>query len=383
MRIKNILQLLRTGIVASGCLFFLFVSGVLAEPTPPSEIPKNIILFIGDGMGLTHVTAARVAKGRLNLEEFPHGGFMLTYTLDKLVPSSPGPTTALATGYITKSGYVGLNSSGQPVRTVLEYAREKGKSTGLVSTSAITDATPACFAAHIRRRRWEGLIAEYIIANEIDVMIGGGMAYFLPSTDKRSARKDKKDLLAQLEQTHTVTKNAAEFKAVKRPRKLAAFLALQDMPTADAREISLSEITHKAIEILSQNENGFFLMIEGSQIDWAGHHGYGEYIIQEVIDLDEAVGVALNFAKEEGDTLIIVTADHETGGYTILDGSIKNKKITESTFLTDRHSGAMVPLFAFGPSSETLGGIHHLSFIGQKMIDFILQNPAPLRNTLQ
>ena len=353
-------------------LLTLWLSPLSHAQTPAGEIPKNIILFIGDGMGLAHVTAAYIDQGGLNLEKFPHTGFVFTSSIDKFLPSSCGATTTLATGVETKVDFVGLDASGRPVKTILEHAQEQGRGTGLISTSSLTDATPACFVAHLPSRAMDNRIAVALAQKDIDVLIGGGLAYFLPASDPRSARRDNQDLVAVLAETHQIVTTADEFQALKKPAKLAAFLALGDMPAVPLRRVSLSDMTRKAIEILAQNKNGFFLMIEASQIDWASHHGYGEDLIRETVDLDKAVGVALDFVKNRDDTLIIVASDHETGGYVILDGSVNNKKVTQSIFLTSGHSATMVPIFAKGPGGDVFSGIHRMEYIGRRLGEYIL-----------
>jgi len=317
----------------------------------------------------------------LNMEDFPHSAFILNQPADKFIPCSGGPTTAISTGFLTNADMIALSPEGKPLKTVLEYAQEQNMATGLISTSSITDVTPACFYSHLPHRHFDNLLAEDLTSKNVDVIIGGGLAFFLPAFQAQSERPDQKDLLARLAQTHTVVRSPEEFRQAGEPAKLAAFLALEEMPTADERVISLSEMVDKAIRILSRRPEGFFLMAEGSQIDWAGHHSLGEYLIQEVVDLDDAVGVALDFARRNGDTLVIVTADHETGGLALLEGSVEEHKISAAVFLTERHTGTMVPLFAYGPGSEVFGGIQRNTYIGQKLIEYIVKSGQPTAPT--
>jgi len=357
----------RTAILLIFCFFLLFQT----ESFPDKRIPKNIILFIGDGMGIGHITAAKTTKGTLNLEEFKTMGLLTPHACDAFIVSSMSSTTALATGVQTKKGCLAISPSGKPLKTVLEYAEEKGKSTGLITTASITDATPACFASHGNDRKAESIIAEQITASGVDVLFGGGLSFFIPQSTKGSSRKDEKNLIAELRKRYEVVTTSEGFREIKSPEGVFAFLAMKYMPSADKLEISLTEMTEKAIEILSANKNGFFLMVEGAQIDWAGHRGDSEGIIRETIALDDAVGAALEFAKKNGDTLIIVTADHETGGYTVLDGSVKEKKVKIAVCASTWHTGNMVPVFAYGPGSEAFGGIHKNTIVGKTMIDYI------------
>ena len=150
-------------------------------------------------------------------------------------------------------------------------------------------------------------------------------------------------------------------------------LSNSSLPPEKEFKITLSEFTQKALDILSSNECGFFLMVEGSQIDWAGHDNDNEYLISETIAFDKAVGIGLQFAKKHSDTLIIVTADHETGGYAPLQGSVEKQMITKAAFTTTGHTGEMVPLFAYGPASQRFGGIHDNTYIGKTLIELVLQ----------
>ncbi len=364
-------------------LFLGTVFVLLALPLTPTTAaeeltpPKNIILFIGDGMGVGHITAAKIENETLNLEHFKTLGLLVTQATDAMVPDSSSTTTALATGVNTLYGAVGINPDGKPLKNILEYSRELGKGTGLVVTSNLTDVTTACFVAHVPSRAMQSEIARALVDLKIDVIMGGGLSSFLPDSKGASASKDSRNLLAELAQTHTVITTPQEFHSVKSPLRLAALLDLGNLPPASSRPVSLTQMTQKAIEILSKNEQGFFLMVEGSQIDWAAHHGNGELLIEEVVDLDRAIGAALNFAKASKDTLILVVADHESGGYTILNGSVKKKKVTQAAFFTDGHTGEMVPLFAYGPGSEIFAGIHEIAFVGQNIIRYLRPAEAP------
>ena len=254
--------------------------------------------------------------------------------------------------------------------------RKEASQLALVVTTTITHATPACFAAHVEDRSMHNEIAEQLVESGVEVLLGGGWRYFIPSSMEKSKRRDKKNLLAKLALRHPVIKTTEEFRRLGTPQGVYGFLARKHLPKAYEREISLTEMAWKAIEILSQNENGFFLMVEGSQIDFGGHANKSDVIIGEMIDFDEAIRVGYEFAQKNGETLVLVTADHETGGYALEGGSIKNKKVTEADFATNHHTGVMVPLFAYGPGSEVFSGIHDNTFVGRKMIEYIKQAPS-------
>ncbi len=323
-----------------------------------NPVPKNIILFIGDGMGVAQVTAAKVVKGKLEMERCPVAGLCTTWSTSSLVTDSAAAATALATGVKTRNGMLGLTPNEMPLKNVIEYAEGKGKSTGVAVTCALTHATPAGFIVHVPGRKMDSEIAQQIAASDVDVIFGGGLSHF-------------ENCLPELQKKMPVALTTEEFRNLGTPEKAAALLYPVHPPYAAEREVSLKELTQKAIEILSQDKDGFFLMVEGSQIDWAAHKNDSTNMIPEVVDFDDAVGIGLNFAENNGETLVIITADHETGGFALLEGSVKNKTVDKTGFIQGGHTASMVPLFAYGPGSSTLGGIHDNTDIGKTMIRFI------------
>ncbi|KAA3657889.1 MAG: alkaline phosphatase [Calditrichaeota bacterium] len=334
-----------------------------------AETPKNIILLIGDGMGLTQITAARTALGQLAMDRFKIGGLALTHSSDKYVTDSAAGATAMATGYKSYNGAISVDPENQqPLKTILEYAEEKGKKTGLVATSTITHATPACFAAHVKKRNQYNDIALGMSKSGVDVLIGGGRSYFLAKADTNSKRTDEEMPLKNFKEC-TFAYDYSTLSKIGQTDRLVALLELEHLPPAHERTYSLSALTQKALSLLSPDEDGFFLMVEGSQIDWAGHRNNKEYLLSEMRDFDDAIGVALDFAEENGKTLIIVTADHETGGMSLVDGSLEKKEV-ELQFATGSHTAVMVPVFSFGPGAESFGGIQQNTNIGESMINF-------------
>ncbi len=350
---------------------FVLLMGFSCWRSNVPSIPKNVILFIGDGMGVTHITAARTVKGKLNLEEFKVAGLLTTHCEDRFVTDSGAAATALATGNKTYYYGISMTASGFPMKTVLEYAEEKGKSTGLVVTSRITHATPAAFASHARDRGFQSEIAEDLIQSGAEVLFGGGLAYFLPDSNEQSRRNDEKNLMEKLKKSYYIALNRNDFDTMGTPQAAVGLFAVSHLPPADQRIVSLTEMTQKALDILSANPTGFFLMVEGSQIDFAGEDNESDPLIKEMIDFDEAVGAGLSFASRNTNTLVLVVADHETGGYALNDGSIENKVITEPRFTTNDHTGSMVPIFARGPMAHLFGGIHDNTYIGKMLIELI------------
>ena len=324
-------------------------------------------------MGVAQITAGKIVQGKLNLERFSVMGLVTTYSENKLVTDSAAAATALATGHKTDNREIAVSPGNKPLKTLFEYAQERGKSSGIVVTSSVTHATPAAFMAHTADRDNQADIAEQIVTGSTDVLIGGGWAYFIPQSNAGSRRGDQKNLLIKLESKMPVVLSIDKLPSGGGHEKLAALLAPVSLPQAAERNYTLAELTKEAIGILSKNRKGFVLMVEGSQIDWAAHDQNPESIISEMIDFDGAVGTGMDFARQSRNTLIIVTADHETGGFAVLGGSIVNKQVTASGFTTTDHTATMVPVFAYGPGSAAFSGIQDNARIGQILIDLLLK----------
>ncbi|MCG8409794.1 MAG: alkaline phosphatase [Bacteroidales bacterium] len=345
-------------------LILINACGIETESKENKDLnkPKNVILLIGDGMGVTQIYAAMsLAQEKLNIERFKIVGFHKTYSASNYVTDSGAGGTALATGIKTKNKHISVDSLGVKLKTILEYAEDNNLATGMVTTSAITHATPASFIAHENSRYNYENIAKDFLDTDIDIFIGGGK-------DNFEKRKDKLNLLDSLKaKNYTVIDGYENFKPESKG-KFAVFTAPKHNPKmSEGRGDMLPVSTEKAIAFLNQNEKGFFLMIEGSQIDWGGHDNDIDYVNSELIDFDKAIAKALDFAQKDGETLVIVTADHETGGLSLVDGDIGGKQI-EAKFSTTDHSGVMVPVFAFGPGAECFGGIYQNTDVFHKMI---------------
>lgn len=329
---------------------------------------KNIILLIGDGMGLTQISAALYMNGnKLNMERFPITGLHKNYAADDLVTDSASGATAFACGVKTYNAAIGIAADSSKVKTILEEAEEKGLATGLVATSTIVHATPASFIAHQKHRDMYEAIAADFLNTPIDIFIGGGKKYF----DRR--KKDDRNLYQELEtknyQVSDFFKTDIEKVTLDKSKNFAYFTADGDpLPYAQGRTY-LRYASKMAVDFLHEraksNDKGFFLMIEGSQIDWGGHANKSDYIVSETIEFDTVIGDVLDFAKRDGNTLVIVTADHETGGYSINKGSRMDSLVT--SFTTDYHTASMIPVFAFGPGAEAFSGIYENTAIFHKM----------------
>ena len=356
------------------CTILFLILLIFGNCSRNDNYPKNIIICIGDGMGVAHITAGKIAQGTLNLERFAVSGMVTSHSENEMVTESAAAATALATGHKTYNRAVSVSTDKKPLKTLFEFAEELGKSTGVVVTSSVTHATPAAFFAHVEDRRQHAKIAEQALTSGLDVLIGGGWMYFIPQSNEGSSRQDNKNLLKSLETQMPVV--LSYDKLPGRGEKLAALLAPDGLPKSADREYSLADLTEAAIRILSKNSKGFVLLVEGSQIDWAAHDHDQEGIIAEMIDFDGAVGTGLDFAQKHGRTLIIVTADHETGGFAVHDGSMKTRQVTATGFTTTGHTAAMVPIFAFGPGSKQFSGIQDNARVGQAIISQLLKTEA-------
>lgn len=326
--------------------------------------PKNIIMMIGDGMGTSQITAGITANGgTLFLNNFKNIGFALTNSSSHYITDSAAGGTALSTGQKTYNGAIAVDNDTVPIKTILEKAEEKGLSTGLVSTSAITHATPASYIAHQGSRgSYEDIAADFM-KTDIDVFIGGGYKHF-------AERADKQNLIEELQKNgYKVLRDMDEIAKVK-SGKLAGLTADEHNEVYPKRKMNLPLSTQTALKILSNNKKGFFIMIEGSQIDWAGHQKNTIYSIHEMLDFDRAVGKALDFASADCETLIIVTADHETGGLAVVGGDFKSGKVV-GEFATSNHTATMVPVFAYGPGAEYFTGIMDNTDVAKIIIELL------------
>jgi alkaline phosphatase len=337
------------------------------KQTFKAKKPKNVIFFIADGMSLPHLHAALTAnKGNLFIENLKYMGLVKTHSADRYITDSAAAGTAFSTGTKTYSGAIGVDVNKKPIKTILEEAEEKGLATGLVSTSSITHATPASFIAHQESRNMYEEIAADFLKTDIDVFIGGGYKHF-------TERKDGRNLVEELKQNgYRVEQDINTIKNIKEG-KLAGLTNAEHNGRMEERGDMLPLATNTAINILNNNKKGFFLMVEGSQVDWGGHAGSTIYVVEDMLDLDRTVGVALEFAAKNKETLVVVTSDHETGGMTILEGNYETGMV-KGEFTTGGHTGIMVPVMAFGPGAEEFTGIMDNTEVHGKIKKLLMGN---------
>ncbi|MFX1251628.1 MAG: alkaline phosphatase [Promethearchaeota archaeon] len=338
-----------------------------------SESTKNfggisVILMIGDGMGHEHVKLGRWVEvginGHLNIDQLPFRLNVTTYSADGSVTDSAAAGTALATGNKTENQLISISPTNQTFQTILEIAKTNlMKSVGVVTTDSLTGGTPATFMSHSLSRYNEAGIAKQIAEEQdIDVLLGGGKTYFNSYLETFETKG------------YTIVENKTELESINSGKVLGLF-SFAGMPEEYARDRtltpSLAEMTSKAIELLSQNPNGFFLMVEGAQIDWASHSNDKEYAALEMIEFDKAVAVAKQYAESSGDTLLIVTADHETGGLSVISENMTSSLPSSSNtaeeneelrlnrvgditvqWSTTGHTNTSVPFYGYGASFE-------------------------------
>jgi alkaline phosphatase len=352
-------------------LFILFL--LFGSCYPKGNVPKNIILMIGDGMGVSHITAAHTYKGRLELEKFKHVGLLLTHAWgEDYIIDSGAAATALSTGVKTFDGAIAVGPDSSSRETVFERAKRAGLKTGIVVVCSITHATPASFVAHVPSRKMEFEIAEQIADGETDLLLGSGWGWFLP-TNLGGRRNDGKNLIESMSRhgyTYLSTDSAFRILNINEPEKLIGLFADNHVGEAQTRKPSLREMTKFALEFLSASGAGFFLMVEGSQIDWAAHDNNSNQVLIETADFDDAIGEVLRFAEKQPETLVIVTADHETGGYSLNGGSLSDRTVVGG-FSTKGHTAAMVPVFALGPGAEEFTGIIENTTVGRVLLKFL------------
>ncbi|MAE09119.1 MAG: alkaline phosphatase [Bacteroidetes bacterium] len=332
------------------------------DDTVASKKHPNVILLIGDGMGLSQLSAAfYYGKSESNFARFKEVGLIVTSSAIENITDSGAGGTAFANGEKTYNGAIGVNLDSVAIPNLVEVLSKKGYNTGIISTSSVTHATPACFYAHVVDRGMQDKIAEQLVDSEIDFFAGGGTSFF-------SNRKDSLDLIKKLSENGFVVKTDTTSKKLDHDNKYGFLLAENGMPTMlESRGDFLPEYTKLALDLFSQQQKSFFLMVEGSQIDWAGHEGNADYLIAEVLDFDKTVGVAMDFAANNNNTLVIVLADHETGGFTlaIKDGDYS---IIKPTFASSGHSCTLIPVLASGPGAESFKGIYQNNEIFHKIL---------------
>jgi alkaline phosphatase len=342
------------------------------ESFDKKDKPKNIILLIGDGMGMNHITLSRLAIGgdnyQLALDQMPHIGTSTTQSSNDSITDSAAAATTWATGKKTKNKYLSMTPDKEPLQTITELLSKRGYLTGVVATSSVTHATPAAFFSHVDNRYKTKEIASQLLSSSINVAFGGGIKYFKSfdiDKEKYTLLNSKSDLL-------NLTTNSN--------KNLLGLFAEDGIMRTEKDMPSQLEMTKVALNYLSNNSktcNGFFLMSEGSQIDWAGHSNNLEYLFAEFTDFDATIGNIINFVTEDQETLLIITADHETGDLQILDESETSVKVSWGS---KNHTGVPVGVFAYGPGAHLFSGEMDNTDIFFRMLDVLDYKNTPETN---
>jgi alkaline phosphatase len=354
----------------------------------PPATAKTIIFMVPDGMGLADVTAARIFKNgldgaNLSLETLSNIGYQRTYSADSSVTDSAAAASAWANGDKFRNGEISCHDNDKdgkceptPGPTILETAKEKGKSTGLVVTSSVTHATPAAFGAHVPFRDCESEIARQLVqVTGVDVILGGGLNHFRSNALKADPCGTFGNFIAEAEHNgydvvytkkelkNAVAKNSKKILGLFTPKgKTPELFRINQKQKYRQKEPTLPQMTAAALKTLEKDTDGFFLLVEGSQIDWANHHNDVAYQVAETLAFDAAVQVVLNWIAERPSrsqhTLVIIAPDHETGGFAINDtsgGKYQPGDLVHGAWTTREHTAGDVPIWSQGPGSENLG----------------------------
>jgi alkaline phosphatase len=326
--------------------------------------PKNIILLIGDGMGLAQIYAGYTAnKGQLNIFNIPTQGLSITQSADSYITDSAAGGSAMATGHKTNNRFISVDESGKPLESITQQLAKKNFKTAIISAGNSTDATPAAFYAHQSERNYTEPIAYDFLSNPSDILIGGGLKEF-------KARKDGKDLTKLLiEKGYSFSEKFSSLDTIKN-NKIVVLDDSAVVSIKDGRGDFLTQSFAKTTRTFSNTKNPFFIMAEGAQIDYGGHKNDLEYVVREMLDFDKLVGQAMEFVVNNPDTLLIVTADHETGGLSLIDGSI-TKGYVHGSFSTNDHTAVPVPVFAYGPRAENFMGVYQNTEIYCKIMEVL------------
>lgn len=342
-----------------------------AQRSQSALAPKKVILLIGDGMGLAQLSSALFyGEKEPNFLRFPVTGLSKTSSASHKITDSAAGATAFSTGKKTYNGAIAVDQDSLLLNTILEDLSTQGYRSGLVATSSITHATPASFYAHTDSRKKEFSIAEQLLGSSVDFFAGGGKNFFFK-------RLDNKNLYPEFARQNIVLDTIALTKRQWDKEKRYGYLLAGGglAKKMEGRGDFLPQATKMALDYLDHSAAPFFLMVEGSQIDWGGHANDGEYLYTEMLDFDAAIGAALDYAEQDGETLVIVTADHECGGFAMVAeevevpfrGKQRDYDSLRMAFSSGGHSATMVPVLAYGPGSERFTGIYENTAIYDKI----------------
>ena len=321
--------------------------------------PPNIIMMIGDGMGLSQISSGMYSNNNYtSFERSQHVGLIKTHSFDNLVTDSAAAGTAMSSGVKTYNRVVGMDENFNPVKSILEICRDRGYMTAIIATSTIVHATPASYYSKVKSRYEYEEIASQLSKSNINFFVGGGEKFFNDRRDKRNLMNEMNDYL--------FVNSIESFKKINSNK--IGFLTSYDSPMGkhEGRKPSLEDIVQVTIQKLKSFNKPFFLLVEGSQIDWGGHDNDSEHMISEMLEFDRTVEKVFDFVNIDKNTTVIITADHETGGVAIIDGNIEDSKVVNK-YISEDHTATMVPIFSFGPYSSLFSGVYDNTEIFDKL----------------
>ena len=321
--------------------------------------PPNIIMMIGDGMGLSAISSGMYSNNNYtSLERSEYIGLLKTHSLDNLVTDSAASGTAMSSGVKTYNRTVGLDGNLSSVKSILEICRDRGYTTAIVATSTIVHATPASYYSKVKSRYQYDEIASQLSKSNINFFVGGGEKYFNDRVDGRNLINEMDD--------YFFANSLESFKNINSNK--IGYLTYYDEPVGkhEGREPSLEDIAQITIQKLKSFDNPFFLLVEGSQIDWGGHDNDSEHLISEMLEFDKTIETVFNFANKDKNTLVVITADHETGGAAIVDGNLE-ESFVKIKYVSGDHTATMVPIFSLGPYSSLFKGVYDNTEIFDKL----------------
>ncbi len=325
----------------------------------------NIIMMIGDGMGLSQISTGMYSNGNYtSLERSDYVGLIKTHSADNLVTDSAAAGTAMSSGVKTNNKVVGMDINFNPVKSILQTCMENGYSTAVLVTSTIVHATPASYYSNVKSRYDYEEIASQLVNSGINFFVGGGEKYFNDRYDARDLTNEMND--------YFFANNFDSFK--KSDSNKIGYLTSYDDPKEKhlGREPSLVDLVESTIQKLENLNKPFFLLIEGSQIDWGGHDNDPDHMISEMIEFDDTINEVFNFSKNNRNTLVVITADHETGGASLTSGNLSKSEVNIN-YVSEDHTATMVPVFSLGPYSENFKGVYDNTEIFNKLFEIVNQ----------
>ena len=310
-------------------------------------------------MGLSQISSGMYSNNNYtSFERSQHVGLIKTHSFDNLVTDSAAAGTAMSSGVKTYNRVVGMDENFNPVKSILEICRDRGYMTAIIATSTIVHATPASYYSKVKSRYEYEEIASQLSKSNINFFVGGGEKFFNDRRDKRNLMNEMNDYL--------FVNSIESFKKINSNK--IGFLTSYDSPMGkhEGRKPSLEDIVQVTIQKLKSFNKPFFLLVEGSQIDWGGHDNDSEHMISEMLEFDRTVEKVFDFVNIDKNTTVIITADHETGGVAIIDGNIEDSKVVNK-YISEDHTATMVPIFSFGPYSSLFSGVYDNTEIFDKL----------------